>query len=762
MADNETSTPAAGVGDRDALTQRQALHPTLPVPPLPTGGIMEARAAIMAVVDRLGPALGNAYLVPKAPIGILLWLSFLWAPRHAGFALIGLGVALATQRALGISEESKVGGGLRANSMLSSIAVGWLMAPTAYADRVQVMIAVIAALVAFFITASIMRALRHSTYPSLLWGASVATGIAFALFPIAVDMAARQSPWWQTPPVDGLGWAAMCLKSIGSLMLVPRVEVGLVVVCTVFLWSRTLLVAGLVGWATGALLSIGLQWLGLTFYWLPAAYNFFIAGMAIGAYFIVPGYASLFFAALAGAGAAVTAIALERLMPVFAYLPTSSGLTIWVIMATVAFAGNRRGFWRNGVTNVPPEEAWWAENCWARRIGREEALLVVPLPGVVAVAQGFEGTLSHRGALRHAFDFVRQPAPSGDPGSMRYSMEGTLWNSPVTAPAAGVVERVLDGVADNPLGMCNFAESWGNYVSLRLDQGGWALLAHLRRGSIAVKPGTRVELGDYLAAVGNSGRSPMPHLHLHVQNAPEPGARTVPFRLANFLSAQNGEGPLLTWNASTVPPVGSFVMAARPRPGAHAVLSSMAPGTSVWSVTQTGVVPRAFREAGMATTFEMKIALDEWGRYILTCNGANLRAVLGPDAWRILEQRGDAPLLKLLTLGVPSIPYACEVGVSWTDLAPILPMGRRAWLTMPFAPYRLQPFTYTRAIALSAPADQSGTLSMESVVSPQTRVLPAKILCTFDRLRGPIEVEATFSKGSVKFSMVSFSLADGL
>ena len=137
---------------------------------------------------------------------------------------------------------------------------------------------------------------------------------------------------------------------------------------------------------------------------------------------------------------------------------------------------------------------------------------MVPVTGPVQIAQGFDGALSHARSFA-GFRATpstwcaprRQSEPIGGPEGG--AVEESIWNAPVLAPAAGFVERVRDGIADNPLGRSNFADSSGDYVCIRLDQGGWALLAHLRQGSIAVQPGMRVEIGAP-GAVGNSGRSP--------------------------------------------------------------------------------------------------------------------------------------------------------------------------------------------------------------------------------------------------------------
>lgn len=52
------------------------------------------------------------------------------------------------------------------------------------------------------------------------------------------------------------------------------------------------------------------------------------------------------------------------------------------------------------------------------------------------------------------------------------------------------------------------------------------VLAHLRSGSVEVKPGDSVSIGQGVARVGNSGNSTEPHLHMHAARAPEAGRST--------------------------------------------------------------------------------------------------------------------------------------------------------------------------------------------------------------------------------------------
>lgn len=93
---------------------------------------------------------------------------------------------------------------------------------------------------------------------------------------------------------------------------------------------------------------------------------------------------------------------------------------------------------------------------------------------------------------------------------------------PVLAAAAGRVMRVLDGRpdrivedlrADAPL-----PQDGGNAVLLEHEDGWTTLYAHLRKGSIAVRPGEKVIVGQQLGLLGFSGRTEFPHMHFEVRH----------------------------------------------------------------------------------------------------------------------------------------------------------------------------------------------------------------------------------------------------
>lgn len=75
----------------------------------------------------------------------------------------------------------------------------------------------------------------------------------------------------------------------------------------------------------------------------------------------------------------------------------------------------------------------------------------------------------------------------------------------------------------------------GNHIVEDLGDGNYALYAHLKPGSVTVKPGDELKTGQSIAALGNSGNTTAPHLHFHVIDGPDPlAANGLPFVISSF------------------------------------------------------------------------------------------------------------------------------------------------------------------------------------------------------------------------------------
>jgi hypothetical protein len=100
-----------------------------------------------------------------------------------------------------------------------------------------------------------------------------------------------------------------------------------------------------------------------------------------------------------------------------------------------------------------------------------------------------------------------------------------IFGTPVVAPCAGDVTAAVGGLPDLPVPQMDRSNLAGNHVILRCAEAD-ILLSHFHKGSVRVRVGQRVEVGDSIAEVGNSGNTSEPHLHI---NAQEPGTADAPF-----------------------------------------------------------------------------------------------------------------------------------------------------------------------------------------------------------------------------------------
>lgn len=106
-------------------------------------------------------------------------------------------------------------------------------------------------------------------------------------------------------------------------------------------------------------------------------------------------------------------------------------------------------------------------------------------------------------------------------GVVRDSRDGEQEHAPLT-PQPEPASLTADGL-------------FGNYVVLEVAPGVFASYAHLRKGSVRVKPGERVRRGQLLAQLGQSGNSAAPHLHFQLSNAATfEGSEGIPYVFESF------------------------------------------------------------------------------------------------------------------------------------------------------------------------------------------------------------------------------------
>jgi Peptidase family M23 len=184
---------------------------------------------------------------------------------------------------------------------------------------------------------------------------------------------------------------------------------------------------------------------------------------------------------------------------------------------------------------------------------REAVVLAPPLrgPGWVVANGCCSEFTAHRGTVlpvngaphvaeRFAIDFV-QIDPLGQlfEGALDQLSSYPYFGDEVHSATAGKVVGVVDNIPNTPAGAFPPAitaeRAGGNHVVVAFGGGHYAFYAHLQPGTIRVKVGQRVQVGQTLGLLGNSGNSNAPHLHFHVMNSPHPLASNgMPYRFTNF------------------------------------------------------------------------------------------------------------------------------------------------------------------------------------------------------------------------------------
>lgn len=168
-------------------------------------------------------------------------------------------------------------------------------------------------------------------------------------------------------------------------------------------------------------------------------------------------------------------------------------------------------------------------------------------------------------AERFAIDYVQLRPDgtlfSGDQGKLE---SYPYFGADIHAAANGPVVAVVDGLPEqvpgkSPTGL-PLDQYAGNHVVQDLGNGNYALYAHLKTGTVNVKPGDRLSTGQVIGSLGNTGNSDAPHLHFHVMSSPDPlRSDGLPFVFTSFrldarVRSVEDLGPILDGRPASLQP----------------------------------------------------------------------------------------------------------------------------------------------------------------------------------------------------------------
>lgn len=607
--------------------------------------------------------------MPSTRAGVVLIIATFAAPNIAIIGLLGASLTLLSARGLRVTE------GLSAVYVFNGLLTGLFLAAHYQTTVHLLVLLVFASVLVALITHSIAGVLwRFSQLPVLslpfvlaAWLAQLAGTSYGNLLPIA-DASHLSTDWLDT-----------FLTSLASIFFQPNPYLGGVLFITLFITSRTLAFLAVLGFLAGVAwhtLFTGDVAVYVAPNWI---FNSMLAAMATGGLFVVPSVGGLLLGMVSALLAALLAAAFSQCLLPFGLSPLALPflLSTWLCL----YAAQRSGKPALVGERVQLPEKSLEDGRLARaRLGNPTSVaLTPPFMGTWQVSQGRDGEHTHRGLWRDALDFIVTEDGQSFRGNGLVVEDFFCFGLPIVSPCYGQVVQLQNNVLDNAIGEVNLRENWGNYVLIRLYEGVYVLLAHLRYNSINVTVGDWLKTGQAVAQCGNSGRSPQPHLHFSVLRHATPEAETRLFHLIGvLLQAEKNNAVFHLW--------------ANPQQNNKV--------TAAWF----GAVRPLSLRVGLGRSYRVRVNGGQWqswqltpqlnlaGQFLLVSDsGASCCCEENGAVFACYGREGGADVfLDLWLLAVGCTPSS-EHAKQWRDSPPtrLLP-SRWRWLSALLAPYATQ------------------------------------------------------------------------
>jgi len=681
----------------------------------------------------------------RSPItGLMFLLSTFIVPEHGISGAIGIVVTNFWARVLGRPEQHIAEGFYGFNGLLVSLAIGLYFRFT-----LQFFGLLVLATFLTVIVAATMREIseRYLGIPVLSLPFVIATWIALLATRRFAGVEVTIEPVLVSPLGAGVlpTFAELYLRSLGAAFFQLSVVSGALIFVGLVWFSRWAAILSVIGFACGYGVYVGLGGNSADLFEEFVGFNFILTAIAVGGIWIVLGPFSMIFAGLGGAVSAVLSAAMLSILGQLG-LPILASPFIFTtqLLLFVIIIRRQRG-------RLARVQSGWdsPEENLSRTIYSElrypdpaKPMVFLPIMGKWTVTQGPNGEFTHQGLWSHAWDFEVED----DSGSTFRSVGGALedyyaFNGVVIAPLEGKVVRVVNHVDDHPIGEVDTVNNWGNLVIIWHRDAVYSALCHFKKGSIVVTEGETVTAGQILGRVGNSGRSPRPHLHYQLQSSMEIGAPTCYGEFIHYTVFEKGSVKYTTHGA----------------PEKGTVLSAM----TVDDFVRRSIVFTPGKKWHWRVRWNGKSTEEVWQSEIDPLGSRTLRELNGSARlWffaddhytTALNYRGGAKkLLGMLYLGAPRVPYTNGRELFWSDVPSVKAFTP---LINNLVHELILPFSHIQAVKTESRLEKRGAsiVLVTSLLAGarlfSSRFLPENIEIEFTAGEGPTAIRA-FKNGAL-------------
>jgi urea transporter len=335
---------------------------------------------------------------------------------------------------------------------------------------------------------------------------------------------------------------ANLFRAFGSLIFMPSLFTGVCIVAAIFIASRISLAFGILGAITGLIV---INTVGEVSAVQPFGLNEILVAIAIGGFFLAPNLSGIIYTVFGVAVCVLVSNGMEIFLKPFGLQPLVFPFNITVLFLLYPLQSKILYAHRAGLIMIPLAHLSSPENhlqWYQEKYGKKNTIdYSLPFFGAWYVSQGPHGKYTHKGTQAHAYDFVVIDNEGKQFSGLGIRLEEYYcFGLPILSPAEGKIISVENSIPDNPPGVVNEKNNWGNHIIIEHAEGEYTEISHFKCGTIIVNAGDTVKSGQQLGLCGNSGYSPTPHIHIQRQKGSFVASESVPMKFSHYENILDG------------------------------------------------------------------------------------------------------------------------------------------------------------------------------------------------------------------------------
>ncbi len=442
--------------------------------------------------------------------GAILLLATFLNPSVAISGLISVVATIAFAEFISLREEYLNKGFYLYNSLLVGMGIGYIFSPT----LISIFLTIILSFFTFVFSFVLNRLFWTYRVPILSLPFSIITIISYLASISYRDFFTKSSH--TLFDINLPLFLSSYLKALGTIFFIPSAVMGLIIVFIILYFSRIMFVLSIIGFYFGVFLHSFL--IGSFIKALNDIYsfNYILVAIALGGIFLLPTIRNFLIALIGVSLSVVIEDAIHTLFS-FYHIPVYT-LPFNMVVIAFVFILYLIGYKEfNYYIKETPEKSLSSYLSHIFRFGNDLVKISSPFSGKWSVYQAFDDEWTHKGDYKYAYDFVITKDKKSYRGDGLELSDYYAFGESILSPVNGYVIDCRHDLKDNPIGVVDRVNNWGNYIIIKADQGFFVEISHLMQYSLNVKVGDYVYVNSILAKCGNSGYSPEPHIHIQVQ-----------------------------------------------------------------------------------------------------------------------------------------------------------------------------------------------------------------------------------------------------